>query len=469
MPTITFSGLASGIDADAVIKAMTDTRRLAAVPLENQVAANEAENTALEEFNTKLLSLSESLKGFLTLAGGAVSKQGSSSNADAAGVVAGNGASVGTTTIEVTNLAKAATFSFNDRFTDAEAPLAPSLSGTANIDITIGTGDGAETFNIELDNTTTLTQLVTKINEKVAGKAQASILNLGTADAPQYALVINGLESGTEKGTLQVTVAPEISGSVFGTSTLSQAENAVFTIAGLGEVTRSKNKVADLIPGVTLDLKQANVGPVTLSVTQDAEATATNFEKIITAFNELVDYSTKNNTVEREEGKNGATNKYAALAKTDVDDRALDEIRNIISGTISNIPSDTVNTMSDLGLAVQRDGKYAFKRETFIAGVEKSPKSAEALLSQVADRLGTTDGTIAQFTRFQGQIDLASKANDDENANVNEKLTRLELSITSQTELLRRLFTNLETKVGALNSQSSALAGIIAGGFGTGR
>ena len=82
MPDIKFSGLASGIDGEAIIQATIEARRLAAIPLENKVTQNESESTALEEFNTRLLSIRDSVKEFLTLAGGAVSRTASSSNED---------------------------------------------------------------------------------------------------------------------------------------------------------------------------------------------------------------------------------------------------------------------------------------------------------------------------------------------------------------------------------------------------
>ena len=50
MASISFSGLASGIDADAIIKSTTETKKLQLIPLQNTVAFNDQESEGLEEF-----------------------------------------------------------------------------------------------------------------------------------------------------------------------------------------------------------------------------------------------------------------------------------------------------------------------------------------------------------------------------------------------------------------------------------
>jgi flagellar hook-associated protein 2 len=236
MAGISFSGIASGIDGDAIIKNLIETRKLASVPLENKVAFDKNENTAFEEFNTKLLTLNDTLKDFLTLAGGAVSKTASSSNEEALTATAGTSAVASTTTFTVNRLASTASISFADTFTSVTTPIAPGLSGSSTVQITVGTGANAETFAVPVDAETTVDSLVTAINNASAsGKVQATVVNAGTESEPQYKVVVMSTRTGTDFGTLDIVVAPEILGQgVLQIGNIQQAVNSEIALPSIG-------------------------------------------------------------------------------------------------------------------------------------------------------------------------------------------------------------------------------------------
>ena len=57
MATITFSGIASGIDFDAMVNALIETERQNRItPIENQISNWEQKLSAIQEINSKLLS-----------------------------------------------------------------------------------------------------------------------------------------------------------------------------------------------------------------------------------------------------------------------------------------------------------------------------------------------------------------------------------------------------------------------------
>ena len=469
MAGITFSGLASGIDGDAIIKNMLESKRLATQPMKNIVESNKNENTSLEELSTKLLALRDAVKDFRTLAGSPITKQGVSSDEDAIGVSASSAAIATSTTVEVSNLAQSATVSFDDRFTTITDPLVPGLTGSANITFTYGTGDQQQIVTVPVDSDDTLVDVVSSINEQSGGKLIASVVNTGTDSAPQYALLISGAETGTEKGLLQLSVDAAISAQgVFQTSTLSQAEDAVFTVSGLGTITRSSNKVTGVIPGVTLDLKQENVGPVLVSVSDDREKTAVKMDTMVGALNEMLKFSKEKDAITREEIDGKMTNVYGSLAKTRVDNQAVTSTRNALSDASSNGTGTEVNVLADLGVTIQRDGTYLFDKDVFLEAVGKDAVGATAVLRNLGDQLANTNGVLDQFTKFQGQIDIARDANDEENQMLNDRLERIEANLEKQADTMRLMFSNLESKIGKLNSTSDALTGLIASGFGTG-
>ncbi|MCC6952506.1 MAG: flagellar filament capping protein FliD [Deltaproteobacteria bacterium] len=463
MAGISFTGLASGIDSDAIIKSMGDTRRLAIGPVKKKVEENENENKAFDELNTKLLKLRDAVKDFRTLAGSPISKNAISSDDDSVGVSASNNAQVSSTTVTVTNLAQAATFSFDDRFTSATAPLFPGLTGTANITLTVGTGANATTVDVPVSNQTNLAELVAEIGELSGGKVTASPVNVGTESAPQYILLMQTSESGLEKGSLTVAVDPAITATgALTSSTLSQAEDAVFTVSGIGQITRASNKISGLLPGVTLDLKREG-GPILVQVNDDRDKTATKFDSVVGALNELIKYVKENDTITQEEVDGRLQNVYGTLAHARVDNQVLQSIRNAISDSNSGGLGTEVNILADLGLTIERDGLYKIDANKFTEQLATDSVGASTLLTKFADTLGTTNGIIDEYTKFQGQVDISKRTNDDENKSLNDRIERVETNIEKQAQTLKLLFANLEQKIGKLNSTADSLSAMLAG------
>jgi flagellar hook-associated protein 2 len=466
MPAITFSGLASGIDADAVIEALTDAKRVQQLPLEAKINQAEAESEAFDAINTTMLSLQSSLNDFLTLSGGAIVKKATSSNSDIVTATASTNAPTSSTTISsVDQLAKSATFTFDDRFTAVDEPLAQNLAAPASIDVTVGTGDSALLISVDVDDETTLADVATDINEQAEGKVVASIINVGTAADPQYTLLLNTQTTGLDTGTLSVSVDPAITNEgVFGGYQIEQAQDAVFTIAGLGQISKSGNLVSGLIPGISFELKQETTQAASINVTNDAEATAIKMEEVIGHINELILFSQEGSEISVDTDTSGdSVNNYGILARTRTDENAIGELRTALTTSSSDIPTSAIQVFADLGITTERDGTIAFKIDTFQNAINNEAASVSQMLNKFADTVAATDGIVGNYTKFNGTIDLAQQSNDTEIKTLGEQIARIDKSIADMTERLRRTFTNLESRTAQLQSAGTALQSVIAG------
>jgi len=111
MPVINFSGLASGIDSNALIEAISEaTRQARVVPHEDRIAELEDTNTSFDELKTKLETLQSLLRDFATIYGGGVIKSASSTDETVLTATAATSASNGTYSLTVNQLAKNATY-----------------------------------------------------------------------------------------------------------------------------------------------------------------------------------------------------------------------------------------------------------------------------------------------------------------------------------------------------------------------
>ena len=462
MASITFSGLASGIDSDAIIKAFAESRRLVQEPLKAKQEFNDKENSALEEFNSKLLAFRDSLEDFMTASGGAVRKSATVSNSDAVSVSAKPNAPAASTTITVDNLARTASLSFDDRFTSKDQAIAPGLAEPAVVSVTVGSGSQAKQYSVTVTSQTTLSSLVSSINETCEGKVFGSVVNTGTAANPQYILLFQGTETGVEKGSLSVDVSASITDQgIFGSQLLEQAEDAVFQVSGIGQVTRPSNRVSDLISGLIIELKQENVGPVSISITDDAEKTSAAMQAIVESFNDLLNYSKTNGKVERVEDEDGVTNVFGSLARSRLDDQAIQSIRSALASVSAGEADSPIRVFADLGVTTDRDGTLKFDAEKFQQAIVEDPTAVEDLLSGFADRVASTNGVVAQYTKYQGHIEIAKSANDDENSSINDRIERLEAYLDKQTEYMRQMFARLESTMSRLNSDSETLFSVL--------
>lgn len=465
MPAISFSGLASGIDGDAIIKTLIDSRRLASAPLETKVKNTTDENKSYEEFNTKLLTLNDTLKDFLTLAGGTVSKTATSSNEDAVTATAGANAVTSTTTFTVDRLATVASISFLDTFTNLTAPIAPGLAADTTLDITVGSGASAENLSIPVTSTTSVDSLVNAINNaSTSGKVRATVVNVGTEAAPQYKLVVSSTRTGTDQGLLTVTPSADLAAQgVLQIGNIQQAENCQITLPSVGTVSRSSNQITDLIPGVTLNLKSA--GNVTVTVGNDADKTAKRMNDMITAFNEVIKYSNENSKIERiQDEKKGYINKFGTLARTKVDDRAVETLKRALDQADSDVEGSTVRIFADLGITTEQDGTLKFDTDKFTKAVATDPAAVDRVIHGFADKVASTTGIIADYTRYQGVIEQASTRNEDEIKRINDRLARIDENLERQQQALKLTFAKLEEKTARLNSSSDALLSLFNSG-----
>jgi len=289
-------------------------------------------------------------------------------------------------------------------------------------------------------------------------------------------MVINSLNEGTLKGAIQgdtptdpPSQAPSVGTDItaigrFTAGTLDQATDASFTVSGINDpITRSTNSIADVIPGITLNL--AKTGTTTITVSDDAPTTTSVVQEFVDMYNDMVEFLKENNIVAKESEEDDALNIFGPLASTSLDDSTLASIRSIFAGAAYTDGTE-IRIFPDLGITTQQDGTLAFDTDKFGIALAKEPDSIRNIFYNVGDPLGSltsAGGVIDPVTRFQGLIDLAVKGNKKLIDNLNDSIARAEDSIARQEQTLRQRFAALEKLVSQLQSQQAALTSALAG------
>ena len=279
-----------------------------------------------------------------------------------------------------------------------------------------------------------------------------------------------------------------------GLSTLTEARNAKVFI-GEGDsrllIESESNTVEDVIAGLTLDLRSASSGPVTVNVTRDEAGIIESVEGFVTAFNDVIDRINTYDTYDSE------TETRGPLLGDPTVSRVRSEMYRALQQSAVGIET-SYRYLSQIGIKVTTDGKIELDKAKFNAAYESDPEAVENLFAafeqqgsstteisegvtvndtsttytvlgfgdifeQLAERMtNSIDGTM---TLADQQFETLLEAQDDRISRIDERLeakrVRLQREFVAMEESLARLQSQ-QSSLGSLN-QNIAIAGSLLG------
>jgi len=304
----TISGVSSGIDWQATVDALMKVEQNKVTLLENRQSAQQRKldawrglNTRLQAFRTAMDSLEESAS-FL-------SHNASSSDSTRVAVSASDGATAGTTSVLVDQLASAARL-VHGGMADTSSSAVNSSGADQVFAYTYGSGADAVSVQLSVGTGSTLSDLRDLINQDENNPGvRASLLNDGTGSATAWHLVLTGQDSGAAN-TLVVDDALTTlgDGGTFDAATFTQsqsAQNARFRVDGYPAASwleSATNTVTDALEGLTLTLSQSGAEAVQITVARDDSAVKAKINGLVGSYNELLTqintYTSYNSTSE---------------------------------------------------------------------------------------------------------------------------------------------------------------------------
>lgn len=327
------SGLASGLDWRKIIDQIKKLETQKVDLIAQKKKEHEDKISAWQGINKKLLSLKSmaealnSYKGF-NLYTNSTSSNTSTKAEDILSVTTGEDASPGSYRIVVHQPASAQKFS-SGGFPSQTSSL--TLSG----DILVGGK------TVSISSVDTLLSIRNKINAANTGAdpsgASASIINYGTEG---YRLILTSDREGSQGISLLNGGQEDLLGAL-GISEIQAGADALLSVDGL-PVTSSSNTVKEVIQGVTLNLKKAEINTtVTVAVKRDYVGIKDKIKELVNAYNEVIDAIHAQFSYDQEKQKTGGPL---------FGDSALRSIRSNLSQTILNKSSGTQEAFSTIGL-----------------------------------------------------------------------------------------------------------------------
>jgi flagellar hook-associated protein 2 len=389
-------GAGSGIDSGALVKQLTEIER--AAPQGRIDTKREKAEAQISDFGL-MASAMDKLKSAvtaLTEKEGLYSKSASYTDSDAlVPTKLDTNVQPGTYSMEVKALAASQSLSFPG------LPSASDAVGEGVLTFNFGSWDrdtnkdptafvadpSAKTYTVTIDSTNnSLNGLKDAINKAEMG-VQASIIFDGTG----HRLVISA-PSGANK-EMQITAAEAgdtptntdaggLSRFAFNDAIAGIADvekqmgaDAELVINGLA-LTRSSNKITDVVQGLTLDLLKAAPGEVvTVTVSDDKAFAEEKIRGFVDAYNAFLEEVEPAFSFNKEEEKWGSL-RNDSLAKS-----VLTRFRSVIGAAIPGLTDSSYSALTNLGIRTQLDGTLKINEDDFEKAMSNNFADVQKLLA----------------------------------------------------------------------------------------
>lgn len=426
---ISSAGIGSGLDVNAIVTSLmgVEQKPLTAVTkqktdYQSQISAYGTLKSSLSTFQTAVSALSSAAK---------FNAQTVTSASPSVFTATSNGsATVGDYAVTVSQLAK------SQKLASAGFTNTTDVVGTGTL--TISFGDYAAVGNTFTANAAKADVIIpiTSANNTLAGvrdainaansSVSATIINNGTSNQ----LVITSKDTG-EVNSLKISVTGDSVGTNTDALGLSQLaydptlaagsgknmtqvqteQNALLTVDGIA-VVKASNAISDVISGVTLNLLTTSGGSsVNVGVASNQDAVKTSVTNFVDAYNKL-DTTLRNLT------KYDSTGKASGVLLGDATARSvINQIKSVMTKAISS--GGSITTLSQIGVAFQRDGQLALDSTKLTAAMTSNfsdiaslfATSAKATDSQISysgstskTQAGTYAITVSSLAPLAGTI-----------------------------------------------------------------
>jgi flagellar hook-associated protein 2 len=447
---ITFGGLASGLDTNALIDGLMGVER---IPL----LRNQSKQASLTSAKTQLASVLSRVSAIKTAAekldtdaefASFTTTVGKDANGEAPVVATVTGSALaGNYSIGVSQLAQE-TRTKSDAFADSTAALAQA--GT--LDITVG---GSATVAVTVEAADSLTDIATKINSSSA-RVTASVIY----DGSQHRLLVLVKDTGDANQVVYKESGTVALGLSTGANTYQSAQNATITIDNQFTISRSTNKFSDVVPGITLTATKTTTSDIKLDVAPDPSTQASKISAFISAYNAAVSAG----HLAAGYGSTKASNQN--LSGDSAIRSSLDRLSRIVASAVPGL-TGKYNMLAAVGVSLSSSGSLDLDEAKLTAALEDDPDAVAKVF--VGDSSTSTDGMMKLISNVvdaladdtDSVLKTREKSFESQIKRLAEQQLDLQRRLDSYETRLRKRYTDLEIMISKINQQGAGLSGLV--------
>ncbi len=452
---IAIGGLGSGLPPN-IVEQLMDAEKMPIKAMQQQKGKQENKLKLVTDLETKLSSISSSLGTLASMKGFQDMKLTSGDNTIINGTVDPSVGVTGSWNLEVKQLAEKA------------AAITNGFPDKDKTEIGVGyfrfkTPDGEKDVYIN-SKTDTLQGAVNAINSARVG-VKASIINDRSDPDNPYRLLLSGEALGTDKKIEYPTLYFLDGDQDIFFDKQNPAKNGVLKMDGF-EFEVGENVVSDLIPGVTLDLKQASPGhAININVKEDVQAVGGKIKGFVDSVNAVLTFIQSQNRLSEK------TDTSQTLGGDSILSSIENRIRRLVQEPQVGVQGP-IKRLNQMGLEFSRSGVLDFKQEKFDSVLAKDPVAVQQFFAGDGFNTGFVPAIKREMNAILAQgfgpLTNRKKALQDRIGQIDQRISDKERQLGKKEEALRNKFAKLEETVSRLKGQGGALAGIQGGGQGAG-
>ncbi len=365
-----------------------------------------------------------------------------------------NAASVGSHQFEVLQLAQRSS-ALSSGFEDPNE----SYIGVGLIRYNLPNG---ETKEIYIDsNNSSLNGIAGLLNSDSRSGVRANVINDGSGSKNPWRLLISLKDSGQEF-LAEFPYFYFVDGeSDFYLEKEKEAQNAIIKIDGF-EIEAPENKIKNIIPGLTIDLKKANPNDVfDIKITQDNEAISGKIDNIFNGINKILEFIKKQNELDES----------SDTTKTLGGDLILQTIESRIRSAIfKNIDTSSgYRRIGDIGITFQRDGQLNIDKKKFDSALAENWQMVSEILTgrtssngvKTQGFLGSFKNTIDALLTFpNGPLINRDKGLQSKISQIDRRIEDRQRIIDQKERTLKDKFARLEGIIAKIKTQGAGLASL---------
>lgn len=348
-------------------------------------------------------------------------------------------------TLNVTNLATKQIEQSGSFTSDIDSVSATDGQIKLNID--------GQDFNIDYVAGTTLKKLKDLINNVAGSKVDATIVQVGAND---FRMFISSADTGT---TQNITITNNI-GTIdsklstnFDLPAIQSGVDANFTFNGQA-ITRTSNKITDLITGLDIRLKE--VGSSTVSVVQNRDNIMSKIDSFVEKYNSAISELNKATKTSKDLADRGA---FSA-------DSTVKSMKQTIESMFASVGGGA-GSLTDYGFDIDKDGKMSVNKTTLETKMNDNMNNLQAFFSggtfTKADLSTVTlTGAFSEMSTIVKKYTDSGKMLDGLNDSISENITDLNERkakaierLDARYEILKKQYAAYDAIIAKLNNASS--------------
>ncbi|HJS13466.1 flagellar filament capping protein FliD [Rheinheimera sp.] len=301
-----------------------------------------------------------------------------------------------------------------------------------------------ESFSVDLSDLNPgagLTDLANAINTSEDNSGvQATVVRSGA----QSYLVLTSKDSGAANA-ISMNFVPgadtsgaDIGAAITGATQLKAAQDAIVKVGAENAitVTSASNKLEDVIAGVTIDLKKAQLGtdqPVQIKVEQDPKAVEEKLKKFVDGYNALIKQISSDSSLNSD-----------TMARS-ISNQMRQSFQKLYEGT----------TLSSVGIEFDRNGVLSVDSKKLEKALADSPAKIEAMLVGDSGLFSGLQASIEPFTKRTGLMKDKQQTLQASLDMVTEKQKRHDYSMDQVYKRYLSQFTQMQVTMAQLESSMS--------------